>query len=455
MRRRLLVLTALAALGGGYYFYTLMARTETPPQVTTAAVSSGNIVERVEATGTLQATRTVNVGSQVSGVVSELLVDFNSIVTKNQVIAKLDPSLLQVQVDLNNATVERQRGEIANQEQQLENDRRTLDRTQTMFDKGLVARQALDAAELQVQVRQTQVDAARKSLLTVEANLSQAKLNLGYTIIRSPVDGVVVNRLVDTGQTVQSSMNVAQFFTVAADLRSLRLQAGVDEAEIGKIRPGMPVEFTVDAYPGETFHGTVENVTLNAQTANNVVTYPVWIVAPNAQLKLRPSMTATARIIVAEVDDVVRIPSAATRFRPTTQTYAALGIAAPAAEASATRAPRTAPSTQPAQTKTSVSARPLAPITAERIDELFAAATRPNTSATVWTWDNAASTLQSKRVTLGLNDGQFIQLIEGDLKPGEKLVTAVALPRETGQAAQSLFAQPGPGGFPGGGRGGF
>src|SRR5262245_8092329 len=257
MKRLVTVLILLAAVGGGAYYYYAYGSPPEKPQVVQVAASQGNIVEVVQATGTLEALRVAPVGSQVSGVVKSLYADFNSIVKKDQVIAELEPALFQAQVDLQNAAYDRQVGEIASQEVQLENDKKNLERTQVLFEKQLANQQQLDQAELQVKMRSTQVESAKKTLKTQEANLSQAKLNLSYTIIRSPIDGVVVNRQVDIGQTVQSSMQVAQFFTLATDLRTLKLNAPVDEAEIGKIQPGMNVTFTVDSYQGTTFEGIV------------------------------------------------------------------------------------------------------------------------------------------------------------------------------------------------------
>ncbi|MEO8069957.1 MAG: efflux RND transporter periplasmic adaptor subunit, partial [Acidobacteriota bacterium] len=325
MKKLIAILVVIAAAGGGYYYYAEYGKPAEKPQIVQATVSQGNIIEAVQATGSLTALRIVPVGSQVSGVVTEMNVDFNSIVKKDQIIAKIDPALFQVQVDLQTANVERQKGEIASQDVQLLQARTDLERTQTMVAKGLANQQQLDQAVLTVKTRETSAEAAKKQLITNQANLDQAKLNLGYTVIRSPIDGVVINRQVDLGQAVQSSMNVAQFFTLATDLRVLKLTAGVDEADIGKIRPGMPVTFTVDSYKGQTFNGTVETVRLNAQNTNNVVTYPVWINAPNPDLKLRPSMTASLRIIVSEVDNVIRVPNQATRFRPTTSASACAG----------------------------------------------------------------------------------------------------------------------------------
>ena len=254
-----------------------------------------------------------------------------------QVVARLDPSLLQVQVDIQQANIERQQTDIDSQKVQLEDAKRSLTRTKELFDKGLANQTQLEQADLTVKTRDAQIASAQKQLVSAEANLAQAKLNLSYTEVKTPIDGVVVERRVDVGQTVQSSMNITPFFTIATDLTNLKLTAGVDEAEIGKIQPGMAVNFTVDSYAGQTFHGTVNAVRLNAGTQNNVVTYPVWIDAPNPDLKLRPSMTATVRIQISTANNVVRIPNQALRFRPTTDMYLALGLTPPAPTAAAGR----------------------------------------------------------------------------------------------------------------------
>ena len=298
-----------AAAGAGGYYYYYSAAAQEPPQVVQATVSEGDIVEEVQATGTLEAMRVAPVGSQVSGIVKTLYADFNSIVTAGQIIAELDPSLYQVQVDLQTANYERQVGEIGNQRQSARKRHPEPRANEGPCREATGEPQQLEQAELQVKTRRVQLEAAEKTLKTQEANLSQAKLNLSYTIIRSPIDGVVVNRMVDEGQAVQSSMNVAQFFILATDLRELKINAGVDEAEIGKIRPGMPVTFSVDTYEGTTFTGTIDTVRLNASTQNNVVTYPVWIKVMNSDLRLRPALTATVRIRTQSAPAVVRIPN--------------------------------------------------------------------------------------------------------------------------------------------------
>jgi HlyD family secretion protein len=550
MRKLVITLILVVLGGGGYYAYQKMFAPEPEkPQVIQTTVSQGNIQEVVKATGTLQPLRTSPVGSQVSGRVKKLYVDFNSIVKQGQLIAELDEELLQTQVALQEANLERQEGEIANQEVQLENDRRNLERSEALFAKGLVNQQQIDQSRLQVKVRETQLAAAKKQLLTVQANLRQAQLNLEYADIYSPIDGVVVNRLVDEGQTVQSSVNVAQFFTLATDLRELRLQAWVDEADIGKIRPGQTVNFTVETYQPERFTGSVFAVRLNAQNQSNVVTYPVWITVPNPELKLRPSMTATIDIILSTANNVVRVPMSATRFRPTADTWAALGLqppaggtgragggrgqaqgAQPGAEAGRqaqagqaagegagqqargdrpqgdqagagrqARAEQGQPGAQAGQAATAeggrrgggaggrggfgrgtnlspedrqrmaaqfgagggrtggrgrgaasnATATPVDLGAADQIDELWAAVPRPRQNLNVWTWDEPNKKLTQVPIVVGVSDGQWGELVSGDIKVGQQLVTQVVIPISSQQRQQSLF-----GGQQRGGRGG-
>jgi HlyD family secretion protein len=556
MRKLVITLILVVLAGGGYFAYQKMfVPPPEKPQVIQTTVSQGNIQEVVKATGTLQPLRISPVGSQVSGVVKALYADFNSIVKKGQLIAELEPELLETQVRIQEANLARQEGEIANQKVQLENDRKNLERTEALFKKELVNQQQIDQARLQVKTRETQLAAAEKQLLTVQANLNQAELNLSYTKIRSPLDGVVVARQVDVGQTVQSSVNVAQFFTLATDLRELKLQAWVDEADIGKIRPGQTVMFEVETYRPERFTGTVDTVRLNAQNQSNVVTYPVWIAVPNPELKLRPSMTATIDIVLSTASNVVRVPMAATRFRPNADIYTALGLQPPAAgqgrglaggqgrggQPQAQAGQPGAQAGQPAGLEagqrgqqggqpraqaangddedraaaggnrrtgrggrgfgqgtnlnpedrqrmaaqfggaagrsgrggrgqsmpTNATATPITIGAADQIDELWAAVPRPRQNMNVWTWDEPNKKLTQIPVVIGVQDGQFGELVSGDVKPGQQLVTQVVIPITSQQRNQqnifgnqqrggrSSLQQGGGGGGDRGGGGGF
>ncbi len=542
MKKIVTVLILLAVVGGGAYYYFSYGKTTEKPQIVKATISQGDVTEVVKATGTLEAIRTVAVGSQVSGIVKAVYVDFNSIVHQGQLLAEIDPSLLEVQVQVQEANVARQEGEIANQQVQLEDARKQLERTQQLFDKQLATQQQLDQAILTVKTRETALDAAKKQLQTVEANLNQAKLNLSYTKIYSPIDGVVVNRQADPGQAIQASMTTPQFFTLATDLRTLKLSAAVDEAQIGKILPGMPVNFTVDTYPGSTFTGTVEQVRLNATTQSNVVTYPVWINVRNPDLRLRPSMTATIDIVVQTAQNVLRVPNQATRFRPTADMFTALGLTPPAAQggrgmagANGEGAPGMAaarggdgagaaaaaaggegrrtgnaggqganalgesaqgqagaaqngrrggfgrnggrgfdPNMTPEERErlfaqfgsgrggrngragapANVSA-PQVELNADKIDDLYERLPVRPTPATVWVYDEQKNELTSKRITIGISDERFTQILSGDVKAGDEVVTNIVVPmsaEQRQQQQQNIFG--GRGGF-GGGRGRF
>lgn len=331
MKKLILAFLILGGGGAAAYYQFVYKKPVEKPQVQRAPVTQGDIVEQVSATGQLEPWKRVDVGSQVSGVVMRMHVDFNDVVKAGQLMAEIDPTLLQVQVDIQRANVQRQESDIANQRVGLEDLKVQLARARQLTEKGLQNQAQLEQAELAVKNREAQINSSEKQLVQTKAALAQAELNVSYTKIISPIDGVVLERKVDVGQTVQSSMNVAQFFVLVTPLQQLRLTAGVDEADIGRVRAGMPVEFTVETYGQAKFFGEVDAVRMNATNQNNVVTYPVWIKVENQDLRLRPSLTATAKIIISRATNVVRIPNQAFRFRPNTDIYTALGLEPPAA----------------------------------------------------------------------------------------------------------------------------
>ena len=324
MKKLIYLVVLLAAGGGGYYYYQSQQAPKVP-EFMKVTLSQGDVVEVVQATGTLQASRIVAVGSKVSGVIDELNTDFNQVVRAGQVLAKVNTDLLETQVRIQEANIARQEVDLANQRVQLEDSERSYERTKELFAKQLVTQQALEAAELQVKSRKAQIASAEKSMISAQVNLDQARLNVTEATIKSPIDGVVINRVVDRGQTVVGSQSATKFFDIATDLTTLKLEGGVDEAEIGKVRTGMAVRFTVDAYPNQNFEGRITMVRLNPTTQQNVVTYTTVAEIPNPDLRLRPGMTAQMRIEVSRRDNVVRIPSAALRFRPTNDMWTALG----------------------------------------------------------------------------------------------------------------------------------
>jgi HlyD family secretion protein len=414
----------LAAVGTAGYF--VWQRQQPPAQVAKVirgAVSFGPVTETVQAQGYLEPLKRVNVGSQVSGVVKELYADYNSIVKEGQLLAELDSAQLEVQVAIQQASVDRMFTDIANQEMQLADVRRQFERTAQLHDRGLQTQQQFEAAELALKNRQTQVAAVKKQLVQAEANLSAAKMNLSYAKIYSPIDGVVIQRRVSLGQTVQASVTSPQFFLLCTPLQTLKLTAWVDEASIGRVRPGQQVGFQVGTYGSEIFPGTVDAIRLNAQTVNNIVTYPVWISVPNDALRLRPGMTAQVYMYVSSAQEVVRIPNEALRFRPTRAAYLALGGVPPKEDA------QRAIEHQGDKVVDPTVLRAREPEgEAQTIDQLFAPLPVADSRATVWIWDETEKQFVSKTIRVGVSDGNMTALLSGDVHAGDELVTGVILP---------------------------
>jgi HlyD family secretion protein len=328
MKKLFVFVVIVAALGSAAWAY-YAKRNRPEPTVTTMPVSRGNVIEVVQATGTLQAVTTVNVGTQVSGVVQDLFADFNNIVRKGQVIARLDPSILQVQIESQEANVARARADLERLQVTLVDAKQKFARAKELFDKQLVPRTELETAEITVKSTEAQIKSSQASLTQSQASLNQAKVNLGYTVITAPIDGIVIQRSVDPGQTVAASMNAPTLYVIAADLTQMQVLANIDESDVGRMRPGQRVTFRVDAYPNDTFTGTVWQVRLQPTVVQNVVVYSTVIAVPNEQLKLKPGMTANVNIEVQRRDNVLRVPTAAARFRPTELMFQALNQPVP------------------------------------------------------------------------------------------------------------------------------
>jgi HlyD family secretion protein len=286
------------------------------PQYTTAVVTREDLVDTVEATGTLGAVTTVQVGSQVSGTISSLNADFNSEVKKGQVIARLDPSLMQAQVDQADATIVRLQADVDRAQAALEDAQQKLNRGRELLKQGLVPKADVDTAESTERQAEASLQSAKAQVTQARASLNQNRVNLNHTVITAPVDGIVISRNVDVGQTVAASMSAPTLFVIAKDLTHMQVEASVDEADIGRIRQGEAVTFRVDAYPREVFKGTVSQVRLQPVVVQNVVSYVTVIDVPNPEKKLKPGMTATVTIEIARADDVLTVPNSALRFRP-------------------------------------------------------------------------------------------------------------------------------------------
>lgn len=349
------------------------------------AVGLQTLQNSVTATGTIEAVTSVTVGTQVSGIVNKLYVDYNSQVKKGQVIAELDKTNLLSELNTAKANLESAQSSLNYQSA-------NLNRYQTLYKKGLVAADDYENALLTYRQAKEQVATAKESV-------QKAQTNLGYATITSPIDGTVVSKSVEEGQTVAASFSTPELFTIAKDLTNMQVIADVDEADIGGVKEGNRVTFTVDAYPDDTFEGTVKQVRLEATTTNNVVTYEVVISAPNADLKLKPGLTANVTIMTQERSGVLAVANKALRFTPTKETVGK--------------------------------------------DVKIVDCKGKNK---VWTLNG--KTLTAHPVTIGQSDGIHTEVIKG-VKKGQKIVTEIVVNQpedEDGdnQQSQGLISGPGP-----------
>lgn len=467
---QILIVVALLA-GLGWY---LMPDNKEQIQYQTQSVSRGDIESVVNTAGTTRAVVTVEVGTEVSGLITELLADFNDDVTQGQLIARLDDRtylarLRQSEADvvMAKANLEQQQANLLKADAELSRAERAHQRQQQLMRQGLTNQSELDTAlanfetaRAQISVARAQISSAQAQLLQREAQLEQAKLDLDRTQIRSPVNGTIIDRQVDIGQTVAASLSAPTLFTIAQDLRQMQIEADVDEADIGKLAEGQQVRFQVDAYPNRQFSGQVSQVRKAATNVSNVVTYKVIIDAPNQQQLLLPGMTANINVIRGQQTDVLRVPNAALRFRPAGAANPAASQPDPAAElirelglssdkASAVRR-IFADFTSGLQQARSVSANnPMTDMRAQmqqlrqklnnelqlvlseqeyqRYSEINAQRRQQRgqgdsgTAATVWVLDTK---LQPKAVNLrvGLSNDEYSEVLSGELSQGDKVI---------------------------------
>jgi len=446
----LLLIVGLAA-------YTFLIAKAKAPSYRMAQVERGSLTATVSATGNLNAVIMVLVGSQVSGTVKELDADFNTVVRTGQVVARIDPALFEAAVNQARADVEAARSTVLNQEAQVEqartgvenaqaayaeakaqtakalvavsDSRRTLGRQTELFEHGLVAAADRDTAQTvydsslaqhesaqaheravaagirtaqaQLRVQEAALGTARNQVNLKQASLAQAQINLEHTTIRSPVDGVVVNRAVDVGQTVAAALQAPTLFTIAQDLTKMQVETSVDESDIERIQRDTPVTFTVDSSPGETFTGEVSQIRKAPQVVQNVVTYTVVVAVANPTGKLLPGMTANVKFVTAQKADVLKVPNMALRFRP-----------ADASGAIAENAPRAAPQDRAAPGVT---------------------------EGRVWILGRDQRPV-AVRVTTGITDGTSTEIVRGDLSAGQAVIIGV----DAGEAGLPATSRPGP-----------
>jgi HlyD family secretion protein len=369
----------IAVISGSAYL--VLKKNGNEQQFTTKKVSLGKIRSQVTATGTVNAVTTVLVGTQVSGTIKNLYVDFNSYVKKGHLLAQIDAAAFDAQVQQARANLSAAQANVKKSEAALIDARRQLNRNKELFARKFIARMDLDTAETNELSAAAQLEASQAQVEQTRAALQVSETNLQYTKIISPVDGMVISRNVDVGQTVAASFQTPTLFTIAQDLAKMQIDTSVDEADIGKIKKDQTVEFTVDAYPDKIFPGRVSVIRNAPITVQNVVTYDVVVLVPNPDKILKPGMTANVSIITAEKNNVLAVPNAALRFRPPEKANAT----------------KKAPELKPPEGKETERKGPV-----------------------VWRLENN----KPKRVsiTVGISDGSNTEVAAGELKAGEEVI---------------------------------
>ncbi len=396
MKRSALAAGLLAILVGGGVLYVKQNPRPEEPKFRTAPVDEGAITQVVLATGTLQPVITVNVGTQVSGTVLERRADFNDHVTRGQILLRLDPANLQ-------ARLRQTRAQLAASDASLVLARATYERNLKLVAAGFISALTLDQGH-------REVDAALANVELGRAQVESAQTDLDNSVIRSPIDGVVIRRNTDVGQTVAASFQTPDLYLLARDLRQMVIQTNVSEADVGLIRTGQVVHFTVDAYPEREFQGTVQQFRLNSASSQGVVTYTIIVDVANPEELLKPGMTAQTRIVVSSKTKVTRLPTAALRFRPDEDSLKAKGEATPASAAPAASAPATLDDRARAD------------------DDGVLTATRAGRRLYRVYTVGEKQIPKLHEVTIGIANTRFTELISGDMKPGDEVITRTVEP---------------------------
>lgn len=428
--KKFLIILGMIILLGVIIFYFFIHKRNSEPKFRTAKVERGDIILRVSATGTLNALTTVQVGTQVSGIIAELYADYNSVVKKGDIIAKLDDTFLKAQVAEAEANLYKANVTLKEAE-------RNHKRARELFAQGFISEAELNQAE-------ANYESSKANVKQMEATLERAKTNLQYATIRAPIDGIVISRNVDKGQTVAASLQAPTLFTIAQDLKQMRLEASIDEADIGKIKENQIATFTVDSFPEERFMGRVSQIRLEPITVQNVVTYTVIIDVPNPELKLRPGMTANVSILIDRRHNVLRAPVSALQLKPDPKNISPL----------ARKEEKKNESSQQQAQLNQEQRRTFNPAGERRgffpgmggMNPEFFRRMRERTQseeATVYTIGPDKKLIPVK-IKKGLSDGAFVEVVSGDLKEGQEVVIGLST---FASSIQQGPMGPGPGAF--------
>ncbi|MCI7653420.1 MAG: efflux RND transporter periplasmic adaptor subunit [Bacteroidales bacterium] len=360
----------------------------------TEEVAPANIQNSITATGSVEPVDTVAVGTQVSGIIDKIYVDFNSTVKKGQVLAVLDTKNLTSTLNSAKANLQSAQANLQSANAALGYQRANYNRYKALYQKGLISANDFESARLSYRQAEEQVAMIKESVVAAQESVRTAQTNLGYATIVSPIDGTIINKYVAEGQTVAASFSTPELFGVARDLKKMQVLADVDEADIGDVRPGESVTFTVDAYPDDTFQGTVQQVRLGGSTSNNVVTYKVVISTSNADLKLKPGMTANVTIYTQQKSGVLSVPTKALRFTPAKETVGKM-----------------------------------------KIKDIS------NAKNKVWTIEG--NNIVAHQVNIGMSDGTHTQIVSG-VKQGQKVITGVDVKTDDAAADGSNSSESSP-----------
>ena len=411
-KRILLLIVVLLVLAGTGYGFRLWNKGAKESPYISVAVEKGNVTQVVTATGTLSAVITVQVGSQVSGAIDKLFADFNSKVKKDQVVAQINQDKFKATVDQGRANLLAAQANVAKAKASLEDAQRTLERNKELRKRDLIAQSDFDTSQANYDAAMAQYEVNKAQVNQAEAALNQSKVDLDNTVIRSPVDGIVVSRNVDVGQTVAASLQAPVLFLIANDLSKMQVDTNVSEGDVGNVWVDQDVTFTVDAYPTRRFRGKVLQVRNAAIMVQNVVTYDAVIGVDNAELLLKPGMTANAEFLVSRKEDVLKVPNAALRFRPPSERQPAQQAAAAGQAAGASSGPGGGGG----------AGRRGGPPDAGQGSRSREGG--GNRQGTVYVLREEKTT--PVRVRLGISDGTYAEVVGGDLQVNDQVILSMA-----------------------------
>jgi HlyD family secretion protein len=464
-KKRIFLLIAVLAVALVIFFVFIKKGKADQPKYRTEVLAKGDVESVVTTSGTINPIDIVEVGSQVSGKISKLYADYNSQVKVGQLMAEIDQDIQSAKVDSNQANYMSALASLEQAKATLDNTEKSHTRTQDLFQRNLVSIEAKETAEANLVSARVGVKTADARVQQAKSTLDQSKVDLSYCTIRSPIDGTVIDRPVNVGQTVAASMNAPILFKVATDLTKMKVQCSVDEADIGRVKEGQKVRFTVDAFQGETFNGTILQVRYAAVTTNNVVTYATIVDAPNPEIKLRPGMTATVTIVTGESKGVLKVPNAALRFTPTLPEKEMQALMAslrpngqrggqpgqPGQAGAAGGSPaQAAPGGQPGGQREggqrgSFDPSQLTPEQRQRFQQLRQQGGQRRQGSTVWVLTDEGK-VKPYMIRTGLTDNSYTEITRSELKEGMKIILGLEGAASATATSNQQNQQRGPGG---------